>query len=142
MNADYQKDIGYNDLKTGSGVYFYAKHMARNGNPIVFDDIITNIGGAMGYDGYFTAPVDGIYYFQFNVIKDGDPEDMWVYLQKGQEGVGYSHCPNSYKWGGDSFCAVSATLQLKKGEKVHGYTTENNPNHAHFTGYLLEQNVP
>lgn len=123
-----------------------ARNLAEGGGGtgdrvMTFKDIDTNIGDAMKSNGYFTAPVFGIYYLQANVNKDDDNPGTWVYLQKNSNtnedlAVARGYCPTSVM---TQFCAVSATLQLNTGDTIRVYRTGNNANFAHFTGYLLEQ---
>ncbi|KAI9557797.1 hypothetical protein GHT06_014546 [Daphnia sinensis] len=59
---DFQKKIGYQDIKTRP-VYFYVKRASYSPLGTFISDVV-NIGGAMDtFNGVFTAPVTGTYFF-------------------------------------------------------------------------------
>ena len=59
--------IGYNNVKTGTGVYFYVMKSSSHGDTntvINYERELLNIGRHMNMaTGVFTAPTDGLYLF-------------------------------------------------------------------------------
>lgn len=138
IRIGYETSIGYNDLKTNSGVYFFAKNLPRETlGQLSFTDITTNIGGALGTNGIFTSPVSGIYSFQLNVNKVNTPKGMWATLRKNTNiEVGSLFCTTFHE---PLFCAVSVILKLYQGETINGLVTTEPARFAHFSGFLIEQ---
>jgi len=111
---------------------------------IFYRDITTNIGNALGTNGIFTAPVDGIYSFELNLNKkDSTRSEMWVTLRKNTNTeVARSYCPsNSYTSPSYSaFCAASIILKLNKNDTIIiGLISDDYAKLVHFSGFLIEQ---
>ena len=98
------------------------------GKTIVYDSVVTNVGGSYNSQtGIFTAPVSGVYVFNFaemidpghneylELMKDGI-HVMWNY----GHAVGASHLASSSR---------TATVEVNKGGQVW-VRTQNNQNHG------------
>lgn len=132
-------------------VAFYAavgshhiEHAGAN-QPIVFDDVITNLGNAYNkFAGDFRAPVEGTYVFSVTLMAYGAHTTHYRITQNGQ-GKG-----NIYLRGQDgayTTSAMTAVLELKQGDNVtiqnvdadeylYGYA------YSTFSGFLLYQIYP
>ncbi len=107
---------------------------------MVYGNTITNTGNAMSASsGYFTAPVDGTYYFAGGAIKDSDNPGSDVDLYRNSQVVAHSYCSTTAT---SQHCSVVATLILAKGEQVSlRGSSNNNFSYAEFTGYLIEESL-
>jgi hypothetical protein len=112
---------------------------------IVWDDVSTagfglhNVGGHYSSStGIFTCPVDGLYFFQFNVYQN-DTTDAEVDLYVGSQAVGNGRFFAS----GDSYGTMNAstTLMLSANDevmtKVQVGTAYYNTSVSNFSGYLI-----
>jgi len=91
--------------------------------------------------GKFTAPVPGIYHFQFSGLKPGDATDLSIFLQLNGNNLGeaYTFSSGSY----DSL-SLSASLQLVAKDEVSlffktGMLEDSNNGLTHFNGWLVEE---
>jgi len=115
---------------------------------IPFELALLNEGGAMVLEsGIFTAPVPGLYHFEFSGQKSISATYLAIFLQLNGENVGIAHTrpgvPGSY----DSIF-LSASLRLKAGDRVNlfnlgnGGVLHDDINHpTHFTGLLVEEDL-
>ena len=85
-------------------------------DPWVFDVVDTNVGNAYDIRGVFTAPVAGVYVFNFNFISHWDERTMHAKLVKNGEtiAVGIANSKGFYDNGG-----AMVTVQLEKGDEVY-----------------------
>ena len=137
--------IGYNDVKTAAGVYFY---VTRNSTYTSTSSVIPyevehlNIGGAMHLaTGVFTAPADGRYHFTFtgrSYSKDG-----WnsIQLRLNGSNIAVAGTASSH-----NNMPLSATLNLKKGDQVDtflfaGVLRDDLWRYTHFSGILIEEDI-
>jgi hypothetical protein len=61
--------IGFNDIKTANGVFFYVTRYSSNRTVIPYETEQLNIGGAMDLaTGVFTSPFNGRYQFIFTAL--------------------------------------------------------------------------
>ena len=142
----YETRIGYVDVKTSSGVYFYVGRTSiynSTGTVIPYDVSQLNIGGAMNLaSGVFTAPVSGRYQFHFVALSNGDISTKVLLRLNGNliaSGFGMSLYDT---------LAITATVSLQKGDRIDtwlygGSIQESNSNsyYSQFTGILLEEDL-
>nr|XP_033502680.1 heavy metal-binding protein HIP-like [Epinephelus lanceolatus] len=108
---------------------------------LTFSKVFTNIGNAYNpATGFFTAPVKGVYYFQFTVCGNLTGL-MGVQLYKNKQRMMYNG-----EWKEAShlkYMTNSAVLELMAGDEIHlvlpsSYAIYNNgDNHSTFSGSLL-----
>ena len=144
MDADIENKIGYVDVKSSSGVYFYVGRnsiYSTTGTVIPYDVAQLNIGGAMNLaSGVFTAPVSGRYQFNFVALVNADRTDVIFRLNGGTIAGG---------WGQSQYdtLAITATLDLKKNDRIDTYLVRGSIYddkyfyYTQFTGILLEEDL-
>ncbi len=112
---------------------------------IVFDDVTSsgyglhNVGGHYNTStGIFTAPIDGIYFFQFQVSQQST-SDTEVILYLGTQDVGFArNFSDGANYDSLSCCQnlmLSASNQIKA--RVVSGTAHCNASVASFSGFLL-----
>ncbi|GAB0203022.1 complement C1q tumor necrosis factor-related protein 3 [Grus japonensis] len=58
-----------------------ATHFSNQNSGIIFSSVETNVGNFFDVmTGRFGAPVNGVYFFTFNMMKHEDVEEVYVYL--------------------------------------------------------------
>jgi len=119
---------------------------------ITFEIERLNVGGAMNLTtGIFTAPVPGIYHFQFSGCKDDSSGYLTAHLQLNGNQISYGVAG---KWGGHFnkdiivMNEIHVSLRLKMGDRVNLYKagtaalSDHGPYPTtHFTGSLLEEDL-
>jgi len=110
-----------------------------------FDVEVLNIGGAMNTAaGVFTAPVNGIYHFEFSALKEASNENfVFVMLQVNGVGIAGSYgSPGFFNFG---ISGINAYLRLKAGDQVSLFKTlgilNDGIRYTHFTGWLVEEDI-
>ena len=133
------------DIKTRT-VHFYVARNTSFSTPsavIPFDVARLNEGGAMNLaSGIFTAPVPGIYHFEFSGVKD----PFTAYMVNGAR-IGFAYTNQNTGGSMDAVC-LSASLRLAANDKVNLYNYNdygmlygNNGETPHFTGWLVEEDL-
>ena len=144
--------IGSIDIKTKSVHFFVQRNNLLPQNGIIpYDLERLNVGGALnGKTGVFTAPVAGVYQFEFSGCKDGSGDYLEVKLFVNGNDISYSAAG---KWGGSLnkettvLKGINVSLRLKKGDRVEltksGAALSDFPRYheTHFTGSLLEEDL-
>lgn len=116
---------------------------------IPFQSARINEGDAFDFlSGLFTAPVPGIYNFQFCGVKSALETSLSIYLQLNGAVVGLAFTAPS-RTGSDSNDVVSlnSSLRLAAGDKVNVYMygtgtiVEDGRYWTHFSGWLVEEDL-
>ena len=135
--------IGYNDIKTATGVSFYVQRQnefTSFDKVIQWDKPIFNIGSAMDPStGIFTTPVNGLYNFGFTSISYLKGDTNIVYLRL--NGVNTARSMTGTHGYSQPILAI---LSLKKGDKIDIYQAKGSINgrdtpRTMFFGFLLEE---
>ena len=144
MDADIENKIGYVDVKSSSGVYFYVGRnsiYSTTGTVIPYVVAQLNIDGAMNLaSGVFTAPVSGRYQFNFVALAKVDVTDVIFRLNGGGIASGFGRF-EYYN------LAITATLDLKKNDRIDTYLVRGSIYddkyfyYTQFTGILLEEDL-
>jgi len=94
--------------------------------------------------GIFSAPVDGVYQFEFNGIKDYPQTPLDIFLQVNGANIGVAYADVV---AGAIQSVLHASLKLKAGDRVSLYKTSGILYDAvdfyftHFTGRLVSEDL-
>lgn len=111
---------------------------------IPWDVAKLNDGGGMSLEtGVFTAPRNGTYHFSFTGSKDLLNSALSIYLRKNGINQGVAYGADQSNW---LTASLHATLNLVEGDQVSlflagGTLFDSNDHHAHFTGWLMEEDL-
>lgn len=146
-----QQFIGNVDVKKRI-VHFYVQRTTSFSSPnsiIRFDSVRLNDGGAMDFEnGIFTAPVFGLYHFEFSGHRASSSPSLDIALQVDGVDVGFARSIPSPA-GSLSVESLSLTVSLwiKPTSKVtlfnagSGVLFDSLKRNTHFTGWLVEEYV-
>jgi hypothetical protein len=159
ISKDFQKWIGYNDVKSAPVHFYVQRNSIYNtiGTPIPFDLARVNEGNAMNLtSGIFTAPRPGIYFFSFTGLASSPASyssyvylGVALYLNGGLIGTGKAEDGNTvaYQY---SPLTLQSTLNLKSGDQLWveifiistgAYLYDNGDHFTHFTGFMLQEEI-
>jgi len=139
-----QDSIGDIEIKT-TRVHFYVQRNSEFGTvnaALPFQFARLNEGDAFNLtSGIFTAPVPGIYHFQFSALKDDSSPDMSFFLQLNGNTIGEAFTSSL---GRHTSLSLSSSLLLEAKDKVNlylkaGILYDSNNGLTHFSGWLVEQ---
>ncbi len=103
------------------------------------------MGEAMNVkSGIFTAPVSGVYHFEFTGTKDKSDKQLDILLEVNGIHVGEAHSSGALK--STSNLYMTASLRLKEGDRVNLYKSggilyDSTAHYTHFTGWLVEEDL-
>ncbi|XP_029766756.1 complement C1q tumor necrosis factor-related protein 3 isoform X7 [Terrapene carolina triunguis] len=118
-----------------------ATHFSNQNSGIIFSSVETNIGNFFDVmTGRFGAPVNGVYFFTFSMMKHEDVEEVYVYLMHNGNTV-FSLYSYESKGKADT-SGNSAVLKLAKGDEVwlrmgNGALHGDHQRFSTFAGFLL-----
>ena len=145
-----QEAIGILDVKT-KNVHFYVQRnssFVKANSIIPFELARLNKGRAMNLvSGIFTAPVTGVYNFQFTGVKAGSSDYLDIFLQVNGENVGFAYTDDPSHTKSASVISLTASLRLRVNDKVNlykrnvGILYDSNLHHTHFTGWLVDEEL-
>lgn len=147
-NASIVSEILYGNIEVKRrSIYFYVQRVSDFGvtNVVLpYELERLNVGGAMNAGtGVFTAPVNGIYHFEFSSMKLDNGSKAFVHLQVNGVTVATSYAtalPNFL-----SLSSINAYLHLKAGDQVRMYKNEgtlrDDYRHTQFAGQLVEEDL-
>lgn len=109
-------------------------------NVVKFNQVLLNEGnGYSGETGIFTAPDDGVYFFDWTITVDNGDEFHTEIVRNGSV-FGYSYCGSR----GQNFarpCTATGRIKLKRGDKVwirtSGRGADAHPKYTTFGGHRL-----
>ncbi|XP_028440139.1 uncharacterized protein LOC114559595 [Perca flavescens] len=135
-NAEKPKVAFYTALTEAGNVGPYNTDIT-----LKYSKVFTNIGNAYNpATGFFTAPVNGVYYLQFTVC-GSKKLYMAVFLYKNNQRIMYNH---KVKEGGElDYFTNSVVLELKAGDEIHldlpsdHAVFDDRNNYSTFSGSLL-----
>ena len=139
--------IGNVEVKTKT-VHFYMQRRTTftTIGIIPFELNRLNEGGAMNLTtGIFTAPVPGIYHFEFSGLKDEAHTQTAVYLQINGENVAIGKA-NPFRFRAEDSLSFTSSFRLRKDDKVNlfivvGVLYDDASHYTHFTGWLVEEDL-
>jgi len=143
-----QTQIGTVELKAKSVYFFVAMTENLESGYLLFKRMDVNVGGAMS-EWKFTAPVAGIYHFQFSAIVHNLGTNFTIAIGVGSDFHQYTKidCQNC----STQFVSLVRTCHLNAKDKVWLYKPPGTSgtiagggsydSHSNFAGWLVEEDV-
>jgi len=114
---------------------------------IPFDVARFNEGYAFDLaSGIYTAPVPGIYHFDFSAVKDYTTSYLQIYLQVNDQNIGVDWTDQT-NLDSRNVVSLSTSLRLAAGDRVNlylfvtGIIFDEPTYRTHFSGWLVEEDL-
>ncbi|XP_069076719.1 complement C1q tumor necrosis factor-related protein 3 isoform X2 [Pleurodeles waltl] len=143
-NPGHKGEKGHPGIPTELQVAFMASmatHFTNLNSGIIFSSVETNIGNFFDVmTGRFSAPVAGVYFFTFSMMKHEEVDEVYVYLMHNGNTIISMH---SYEAkGNQDTSGNSAVLKLSKEDEVWlrmgtGALHGDHQRYCTFAGFLL-----
>ncbi|KAM8961259.1 complement C1q tumor necrosis factor-related protein 3 [Pelodytes ibericus] len=143
-NLGLKGEKGYPGIPPELQVAFMASmatHFSNINSGIIFSSVETNVGNFFDVmTGRFSAPVTGVYFFTFNMLKHEEVEDVYVYLMHNGNTIVSMYSFESK--GKQDSSGNSAVLKLAKEDEVWlrmgtGALHGDHQRYCTFCGFLL-----
>ncbi|XP_052811506.1 complement C1q-like protein 4 [Mya arenaria] len=135
---------GQDDLVAFFATIRTAQPYLGQGQTIVFDNVITNLGGGYHQTGLFTAPYDGVYVFSVTLVTAFDQSSHASFFKNSEQiTVMYFHGNAIHDYDTSTQTIV---LDLYRGDIVSIRQTESaksyhSNDHCLYSGFLLKQKL-
>ncbi|XP_072920289.1 uncharacterized protein [Hemitrygon akajei] len=122
-----------------------ATHFTNQNSGIIFSSVETNVGSYFDVmTGRFSAPIAGVYFFIFNMMKHEDVEETTVYLM--HNGNAVITMFSSESKGKHDSAGNSGVLKLDTGDEVwlrmgNGALHGDHQRYCTFSGFLLFESI-
>ncbi|XP_067846984.1 complement C1q tumor necrosis factor-related protein 3-like isoform X1 [Heptranchias perlo] len=122
-----------------------ATHFTNQNSGIIFSSVETNVGSYFDVmTGRFSAPIAGVYFFIFNMMKHEDVEETSVYLM--HNGNAIISMYSSESKGKHDTAGNSGVLKLATGDEVwlrmgNGALHGDHQRYCTFSGFLLFESI-
>ncbi|XP_069778859.1 complement C1q tumor necrosis factor-related protein 3-like [Narcine bancroftii] len=122
-----------------------ATHFTNQNSGIIFSSVETNVGSYFDVmTGRFSAPIAGVYFFIFNMMKHEDVEETTVYLMHNGNAIITMYSSESK--GKHDTAGNSGVLKLDTGDEVwlrmgNGALHGDHQRYCTFSGFLLFESI-
>jgi len=117
-----------------------------SGHRMVYDDVITNVGGAYDkYTGTFVIPLSGTYAFSYHLtLRPGVGHWIRAYLKQNSDIIGATICNEDDDY---DLCGDSSVVHANTGDDIYivledvmnTNVIKAGPFETHFQGFLIRQ---